>query len=78
MINSKTMLEFLALLSKASDPIALMQQRFGNNPMFQQAANMLNGKSPADMKQFVINAAQSQGVDIQNLQNLAKQFNIPL
>ena len=42
-----------------------MEQMFGNNPVFQQARKMAEGKSPEQMKETVLNLAKTQGVDIQ-------------
>ena len=41
-----------------------MEQMFGNNPVFQQARKMAEGKSPEQMKETVLNLAKTQGVDI--------------
>ena len=42
-----------------------MERMFGNNPVFQQARKMAEGKSPEQMKETVLNLAKTQGVDIQ-------------
>lgn len=34
-----------------------MEQMFGNNPIFQQARKMAEGKSPEQMKETVLNLA---------------------
>lgn len=56
------------------DPMALMQQMFGGNPMFQQALNMSKGKSPLEMQQTIMNLAQTKGIDPTVINNLLNQF----
>lgn len=56
------------------NPMALMQQMFGGNPMFQQALNMSKGKSPLEMQQTIMNLAQTKGVDPTVINNLLNQF----
>lgn len=40
-----------------------MEQMFGNNPVFQQARKMAEGKSPEQMKETVLNLAKTQGME---------------
>ena len=56
------------------NPMALMQQMFGSNPMFQQALNMSKGKSPLEMQQTIMNLAQTKGIDPTVIDNLLNQF----
>lgn len=56
------------------NPMALMQQMFGGNPMFQQALNMSKGKSPLEMQQTIMNLAQTKGIDPTVINNLLNQF----
>ena len=36
-----------------------MEQMFGNNPVFQQARKMAEGKSPEQMKETVLNQTEA-------------------
>ena len=56
------------------NPMVLMQQMFGGNPMFQQALNMSKGKSPLEMQQTIMNLAQTKGIDPTVIDNLLNQF----
>lgn len=47
---------------------------FGNNPVFQQARKMAEGKSPEQMKETVLNLAKTQGVDIQQIMGMLNQW----
>ena len=42
-------------LQNSANPMAILQQKFGNNPAFQQAMKVANGKSPEEIQQFVSN-----------------------
>lgn len=55
-----------------------MEQMFGNNPVFQQARKMVEGKSPEQMKETVLNLAKTQGVDIQQIMGMLNQFGIKI
>lgn len=59
------------------NPQNLMQQ-FGNDPNFQQAQKMLGGKTLQEQQQIVMNLAKERGIDVNQLQNMAKQFGIKL
>lgn len=50
----------------------------GNNPVFQQARKMAEGKSPEQMKETVLNLAKTQGVDIQQIMGMLNQFGIKI
>ena len=41
-------------LKSNPNPMVLMQQMYGNNPMFQQALNMAKGKSPTELQQTLM------------------------
>jgi len=59
------------------NPQGLMKQ-FGNDPNFQQAQQMLGGKNLQEQQQIVMNLAKERGIDVNQLQNMAKQFGIKL
>lgn len=40
-----------------------MMAQFQNNPMFQQAVHMAQGKSEAEIKQTCINICRNKGID---------------
>lgn len=46
---------------------AIMQQmlgQLGNNPLFQRAQQMAQGKSPAEIQQIAQNLCQQRGIDM--------------
>ena len=69
-------LNTLRMLSNSNNPLAMMNQMYGNNPKFQQFMGMVNGKSPQEQIQFLKNMFSEQGIDVDNLMNMAKQFGL--
>lgn len=66
-------LQLVGMLQNANNPMALMQQMLGNNPQFQQVMQIAQGKSPAQLEQYVRNLAQGQNI---NISQLANQFGL--
>ena len=68
-------MQIIGMLQKSQNPMALMQQIFGNNPQFNQIMQIAQGKSPQELEQYVRNLAQSQNID---LNQLANQFGLKI
>jgi hypothetical protein len=68
-------MQMIALLSQSSNPMSLLQQMNANNPNLQKVLSIANGKTPEQLKEYVMNICATQGID---LQSLAKQYNLPL
>lgn len=49
----------------------MLNQMFGNNPMFQRAKQMANGKNESELKQTAINLCKQKGI---NIDDAYKQF----
>ena len=62
-------MQIMGMLKNSQNPMALMQQMFGNNPQFNQIMQIAQGKSPQELEQYVRNLAQSQNIDINQLAN---------
>ena len=60
-------LQMFNLLSKAKDPMNLLQQMISNNPQLKRVVEVINGKSPQELRQYVENTAKTQGVDLAQL-----------
>lgn len=73
-MNPMEVMQMFNQIKSNPDPMALMQQMFGGNPMFQQALNMSKGKSPLEMQQTIMNLAQTKGIDPTVINNLLNQF----
>ena len=68
-------LQLISMLQNSQNPMILMQQIFGNNPQFRQIMQIVNGKRPQQLEQYVRNLYQSQGQDINQI---ASQFGLKL
>lgn len=66
-------LQLVGMLQNANNPMALMQQMLGSNPQFQQVMQIVQGKSPAQLEQYVRNLAKGQNI---NISQLANQFGL--
>lgn len=63
----------LQMLSNAQNPMAMMQQIYGNNPQFQKFMGMMQGKNPQEIELFVKNMFKEQGINLDNLLGMARQ-----
>lgn len=45
----------LNMLQNSQNPMALLQQKYGNDPAFQRAIETVRGKSPQEIEQFAKN-----------------------
>lgn len=65
--NPMEMMQALNRLRNQPNPLGVMQAMYGNNPQFQQAMNMAQGKTPEQLQQTAMNLAKTKGVDFQEL-----------
>lgn len=71
------MMQMFINMMQGGNPMQLMNM-FGNNPMMSQAQKMLEGKSPQEMQNTIINIARQKGIDENQLRQMANQFGIKL
>ena len=57
----------LGALRKAQNPMSLLQQLSNQNPQLKRVIEVMNGKSPKELEEYVRNVAQTQGVDLNQL-----------
>ena len=67
--------QIMQMAQRGVDPKKLAQQLMQQNPAVQQAAQMMRGKSPEQIKQMAYNRAAQMGVD---LNQMAKDMGIKL
>ena len=60
-------LQMLGALRKAQNPMSLLQQLSNQNPQLKRVIEVMNGKSPKELEDYVRNVAQTQGVDLNQL-----------
>lgn len=69
-------MQMLQMLQSSNNPMALMQNMLGGNPLFQRAMQMGQGKSPEQLQQVVKNLAQQRGMNEQQLNQFLSQFGL--
>lgn len=76
--NPMQMFQLIGQLRSNPNPMGAMQSMFGNNPMFQQAVQMAQGKSPEQLRQTAMNLCKTKGIDFNQVQAMAQGmgFNI--
>ena len=60
-------MQLIGMLQKNQNPMGLLNQIAQNNPQLQRVLEVIKGKSPKEIEQYVRNTAQTQGVDLNNL-----------
>ena len=60
-------LQMLGALQKAQNPMQLLNQLAEQNPQLKRVMEVMNGKSPQELREYVQNVAQTQGVDLKQL-----------
>lgn len=68
------LMQMFTQLRGTPNPMGAMQQMFGGNPMFQQAMNMAQGKSPEQLQQTFMNLAQTKGMNPQMVSMMLQQL----
>ena len=71
-------LQLFQMLSGSGNPMQMMMEMLGNNPMLNQAYQMVNGKSPEQIRTVINNVANQKGISKQQLQQMASQFGVSL
>ena len=67
--------QIMQMAQRGVDPNRLAQQLIQQNPAMQQAAQMMQGKTPAQIKQMAYERARQMGVD---LNQMVQQMGIKL
>ncbi len=65
----------LQVMQSGNNPMQFLQNQAMQNPQMAQAMNLINGKSPAQLRTIAENMAKESGVD---LNALAKSFGLTL
>ena len=76
--NPMQMIQMLSRLKNNSNPMGAMQALYGNNPLFQQAVQMAQGKGPEELNQTAMNLCKTNGVDFNQIINTVRNMGIPI
>lgn len=71
-------MQLLMQLQNSSDPFKMMNQMFGNNPMFNRAMQMGKGKSPEEIQQIIRNLAKQRGLNEEQLNQFLASFGMKI
>lgn len=74
-MNSNPMVQVMNLMRNGDNPVTLLNQMTGNNPMVSSLMQSMQGKSPEALRQMAMNIAKERGVD---LIQFAQQFGMKL
>lgn len=78
MFNPMVMAQIMSQLQQSNNPMGMMQNMFGQNPLMQRAMMMSQGKSPQEMQQIVRNLARQKGMSDEQLNQMLGQFGLRL
>lgn len=69
MNNMMNLANLAVRLKMSNNPLALLEQLGGNNPVIQKAIQMTQGKNPEQIMQIARNLAKEKGVDFEQFKN---------
>lgn len=71
-------MQLIQAMIQSGNPMQMMQQLFGNNPNFQRAMQMVQGKTPEQMQQTARNLCKERGIDFNQAVKQMSGMGIPL
>ena len=77
-MNLMQMMQAFNQLRQMQNPQTAMQHVFGNDPKFQQAMKMAQGKTPDQLKETAFNLAKTQGIDPKQIMGVLSNFGIKI
>lgn len=69
------MMQLMQLMRNGGNPMTMLNQMTGNNPMVGQLMQSIQGKSPDALRQMAMNIAKERGID---LDQFAQQFGMKI
>lgn len=76
--NPMQIMQLFGQLKNNQNPMGMLQNMFGNNPMLNTAMKMAQGKDPEQLHMIVENLCKQRGIDFSQMQQLMGQFGIKL
>ena len=74
-MDLQQIMQLAGALQNSGNPMAMLSQMAGNNPMIAQAMKMAQGGDP---REIAMNLAKERGVDIGQLSQMAAQFGLKI
>lgn len=78
LFNNPRTMQMLQMLSNSNNPIAQMDSMFGNDPKYQAFKQEIQGKNQQEIIQYLTNKFNAQGININNIINMARQFGLKI
>ena len=72
---SNPMMSMIQMAMGGMSPMQYLQQRMGQNPQIAQAMNLIQGKTPEQLRQIADNMAKQRGTTVEEI---SRQYGIPL
>ena len=69
------MMQLMQLMRNGGNPMTMLNQMTGNNPMVGQLMQSIQGKRPEALRQMAMNIAKERGID---LEQFAQQFGMKI
>lgn len=66
-MNNGMMMALIQAARGGQDPMQVLTRMAGNNPQMQQALQMIQGKSPEQLRQIAQNMASQRGVNMNDI-----------
>ena len=63
-------IQILQFIQNSGNPMAMMQQMFGNHPLFQRAQMMLQGKTEKAQMKVLENLCKQRGISLDQLKSM--------
>lgn len=76
LFNNPKIMQMLQVLSNSGNPSVQMDAMFGNNPQYQAFKQEIAGKNEQEILQYFSNKFNAQGIDVNNLVGMARQFGL--
>lgn len=76
MFNNPKIMQMLQFLSNSNNPREQMDVMFANNPKYAEFKQKFAGKSDQEIIQYFSNALGEQGININHLINMVRQFGL--
>lgn len=76
LFNNPKTIQMLQMLSNSGNPVAQMDAMFGSDPKYQAFKKEIEGKNEQEILQYFSNKFNAQGINIQNMLNMARQFGL--
>ena len=75
-LKNPQILQMLQVISNSGNPRKQMDVMFSNNPKYQEFKKQFEGKSDQEIIQYYTNMLNEQGISLNNIVNVVKQFGV--